>query len=139
MPLFIALVLLLWPATTAAQPAAQPARAAVIAAAIDIVQKARYCTFITIDQQGQPQARIVDPLAPDAGFTVWIATNPLTRKVEQVRSNPRVTLSRRRPRQRCRDDQDRSGAPGGGQRIAWDAWRPEDLAAAGDRLPVEVD
>jgi general stress protein 26 len=93
MPLFIALVLLLWPATTAAQPAAQPARAAVIAAAIDIVQKARYCTFITIDQQGQPQARIVDPLAPDAGFTVWIATNPLTRKVEQVRSNPRVTLS----------------------------------------------
>jgi len=68
-------------------------RSAVIAAAIDIMQQARFCTFITIDQAGQPQARMVDPLAPDANFTIWIATNPLTRKVDQVRKNPRVTLS----------------------------------------------
>ncbi len=76
-----------------AAPPTAPTRAAVIAAATDIIQKARYCTFITIGEDGQPQARIVDPLAPDAGMTMWMATNPLTRKVSQVRRNPRVTLS----------------------------------------------
>ena len=90
MNLRAAFLVLLLPATAAAQT---PTRAAVIAAASDIIQKARYCTFITIDEDGQPQARIVDPIAPDADFTIWFATNPLTRKVDQVRRNPKVTLS----------------------------------------------
>lgn len=90
----IALLIAVLPLTVAAQaPGNRPARAAIIAAATDIVQKAHYCTFITIGDDGQPQARIVDPLAPDAAFTMWIATNPLTRKVDQIRRNPRVTLS----------------------------------------------
>ena len=77
---------------TAQNATAQP-RPAIMAAATDIVQKAHYCTFITIGEDGQPQARMVDPLAPDAAFTIWIATNPLTRKVDQLRRNPRATLS----------------------------------------------
>jgi len=83
------------PASIDGQPSgnALPPRAAIISVATDIIQKAHYCTFITIDQDGQPQARIVDPLAPDGAFTIWIATNPLTRKVDQIRRNPRVTLS----------------------------------------------
>ena len=89
----IALLSIALPSAVAAQPGVPPSRAAILAAATDIVQKAHYCTFITIDQEGQPQARIVDPLAPDAAFTIWIATNPLTRKVDQIRRNPRVTLS----------------------------------------------
>ena len=93
MSLLLALFLS-FPASIAGQPnGTVPPRAAIISAATDIIQKARYCTFITLDQDGQPQARIVDPLAPDAGFTIWIATNPLTRKVDQLRRNPRVTLS----------------------------------------------
>jgi general stress protein 26 len=71
---------------------AQAAREDIIAAARDIVQKARYCSFITIGEDGHPQARIVDPLEPDADFTIWIATNPLTRKVRDIRRNPRTTL-----------------------------------------------
>jgi general stress protein 26 len=90
----IAVLIIAVPFTVAAQaPRARPTRAAVISAAADIIQKAHYCTFITIGDDGQPQARIVDPLAPDAAFTIWIATNPLTRKVDQIRRNPRVTLS----------------------------------------------
>jgi general stress protein 26 len=85
----IALVLC-FPAVVAAQA---PPRATVIAAATDIIQRAHYCTFITIGEDGHPQARIVDPLAPDADFAMWFATNPLTRKVEEVRRNPKVTLS----------------------------------------------
>jgi len=79
-------------ALAAQEPRPRPARTAIVAAAIDIVQKAHYCTFITIAEDGQPQARIVDPITPDASFRIWFATNPLTRKVHQVRRNPRVTL-----------------------------------------------
>jgi len=89
----IALLTIIVPCAPAAQePRPQPARAAIVAAAIDIVQKAHYCTFITIAEDGQPQARIVDPIVPDATFTIWFATNPLTRKVNQVRRNPKVTM-----------------------------------------------
>ena len=64
-----------------------------MAAARDVIEKAVYCTFITIGEDGQPQARIVDPTVPDAGFTIWIGTNPLTRKMSQIRRDARVTLS----------------------------------------------
>lgn len=67
-------------------------RAQVIAAAKDIMQEARYSTLITIGRDGQPQARIVDPFPPDSDLTIWIATNPLTRKVQEIRRDPRVTL-----------------------------------------------
>jgi general stress protein 26 len=86
--------LLVLPTADAGQTAAAapPPRTAVVAAARDVIQKAHYCTFVTIGEDGQPQARLVDPLAPDAAFTIWIATNPLTRKVDQIRRDPRVTL-----------------------------------------------
>lgn len=82
------------PGAAAAQdaPPGTPPRAQVIAAAKDVMQTARYSTLITIGDDGQPQARIVDPFAPEADFTVWIATNPLTRKVGEIRRDPRVTL-----------------------------------------------
>jgi len=70
-----------------------PSRADIIAASRDIMSKAHFCTFITIGADGQPQARVVDPLSPDADFTIWFATNPLTRKVSEIRKNPKVTMS----------------------------------------------
>jgi PPOX class probable F420-dependent enzyme len=69
-----------------------PPRAEVIAVAKDIMRDARYCTLVTIGPDGQPQARIVDPFPPDSDLTIWIATNALTRKVQEVRRDPRVTL-----------------------------------------------
>lgn len=88
-------VCLLLPALAGAQAAQppRPSRDAILAASRDVVAKARYCTFITIGDGGHPQARIVDPAGPDEAFTMWVATNPLTRKVDQVRRDARVTLS----------------------------------------------
>lgn len=71
---------------------AQPSRADIITAATDIMRLARYCTLVTIGADGRPQARIVDPFAPEGDLTIWIATNPLTRKVQDIRRDPRVTL-----------------------------------------------
>jgi general stress protein 26 len=69
-----------------------PARPAIVAAARDIIGKARYATFVTVDRQGQPQARVVDPFAPEEDWSIWLATNPLTRKASEIAANPRVTL-----------------------------------------------
>jgi general stress protein 26 len=69
-----------------------PERAKIITAAKDVIQKARYCAFVTIGDDGYPQARIVDPFAPEEDMTVWVATNPLTRKIGQIKKNPHVTL-----------------------------------------------
>jgi len=80
------------PSFAQATPPATPSRAQVIAAAKDIMREARYCTLITIGPDGQPQARIVDPFLPDSDLTIWIATSPLTRKVHEIRRDPRVTL-----------------------------------------------
>lgn len=81
------------PAALAAQGTpADTTRARIIAAAADVMQSARYATLITIGEEGRPQARIVDPFAPESGLTIWIATNALTRKVQEIRADPRVTL-----------------------------------------------
>ena len=77
----------------AAQPApAAPERAQVLSAAREVMKQARYATLVTVAADGQPQARIMDPSDPGAGMTVWIATNPASRKVAQLRRNSRATL-----------------------------------------------
>ena len=63
-----------------------------IAAAREIMAAARYCALITLDSTGRPNARTIDPFLPDDHMVVWFATNPSSRKVTQIRRNPRVTL-----------------------------------------------
>ena len=70
-----------------------PPRDAVFKAAREVIAAARYATLGTIDDLGgYPYARVVDPFAPEADFTIWIGTNASTRKVQQVGRNPRVSL-----------------------------------------------
>jgi PPOX class probable F420-dependent enzyme len=57
-----------------------------------VMVKARYCTLVTVGEDGHPQARVVDPFAPEPDMAVWIATNARTRKVAQIARDPRVTL-----------------------------------------------
>ncbi len=53
---------------------------------------ARYTALITLDSAGRPSVRTMDPFAPDENMVVWLATNPRSRKVREIRRNPRVTL-----------------------------------------------
>ena len=78
-------------ALTSSLPA-QSAPAHLDSIARRVVAAARYATFATVDGSGQPQARTVQPLLPDAGWRVWFATNPRTRKVREVAQQPRVAL-----------------------------------------------
>ena len=61
-------------------------------AALDIIATARFATLVTIGPDGHPQARVVDPFAPDSAFVVRVATNALSRKVAEIAADSRVTL-----------------------------------------------
>ena len=80
-------------AATPAGPQQRPVadRERIHAAALDVMKAARYSTLVTIGGDSHPQARIVDPLL-GSDRTIWVATNPLTRKVGEIRRDPRVTL-----------------------------------------------
>ena len=92
----LALLLALAPSLRAqGKPAGEaPARSRerIMEVARQIMSAARFCTLVTIGDLGQPQARVVDPLEPDGAFAVYVATNPLSRKVGEIRRDPRVTL-----------------------------------------------
>jgi hypothetical protein len=80
--------------TSSAQPSTAPpppSRDVVLSSARYVVPKARYATMITVGEDGQPQARIVDPFEPEPDFTIWIGTISTSRKVAQLHKNSRVT------------------------------------------------
>ncbi len=60
--------------------------------ATKIISNAYYASLITIDINGQPRARIVEPFPPENNFIIWMATNPKTRKVAQLKRNNTSTL-----------------------------------------------
>ncbi len=93
---FVAALIALSPSIAAGQtsaPPAQPDKDAVLKVAAGIMERARYCTLVTIGADGHPQARIMDAFSPDAQMVVWMATTPFSRKVGEIRRDPRVTLS----------------------------------------------
>ena len=78
--------------TAQEKPDAQLSRTELIAAAREIIASQQYCALVTQDEEGRSQVRTVNPFPPEEDMTVWIATSTLTRKVKQIRHDPRVTL-----------------------------------------------
>jgi general stress protein 26 len=74
-------------------PQPPPGRAAIIKVASGIMERARFCTLVTVGEDGHPQARVMDAFPPEGEMVVWMATNALSRKVSEIRKDPRVTLS----------------------------------------------
>jgi len=64
----------------------------VLFAAKEIMTSAETCALITLDQDGRPRVRAMDPFDPEDDFTVWFGTNANSRKVGQIKNDPRVTL-----------------------------------------------
>jgi general stress protein 26 len=67
-------------------------RDALISAAREIMTTTRYCALITTGRAGRSHARTMDAFVPEPDITVWLATNPRSRKVTEIRRNPKVTL-----------------------------------------------
>jgi len=64
----------------------------IINAAREIMASVETCALITIDEEGRPRVRAMDPFLPESDFTVWFGTNPKSRKVNQIKKDARVTL-----------------------------------------------
>ena len=73
-------------------PPAQEERARLVAAAREIMAAQTYCALVTIDETGRPQVRTMNPFPPEEDMTVWFATNTRSRKVREMKRDPRVTL-----------------------------------------------
>jgi general stress protein 26 len=88
-----ALLLLSFPVGARAEdPPKPPDRAALVAAAREIIGSQTYCALVTIDETGRPSVRTMNPFPPEEDMTVWMATNTRSRKIAQIRKDPRVTL-----------------------------------------------
>ena len=61
-------------------------------AAREIMNSGRNCALITLDKEGNPAVRTMEPFPPENDFTVWFGTNPKSRKVRQIKNNPNVTI-----------------------------------------------
>lgn len=57
-----------------------------------IIKNAKNCALITVDSEGNAYARTMDPFLPEKDFTIWMATNPSSSKVQQIKRNPKTTL-----------------------------------------------
>lgn len=69
-----------------------PSRAELLGIAREVVEGAAFVSLATLDEEGFPAVRAMDPLPPNENWVVWLATNPDSRKVEQLRASPRVAL-----------------------------------------------
>ena len=58
----------------------------------EIMTASKNCALITVDSLGVASARTMDPFLPEEDFTVWMATNPKSKKVQDILNNPKVTL-----------------------------------------------
>ncbi len=76
----------------AAKPATPATRDELVAAARKVMTSQTYCALITLDAAGRPSVRTMNPFPPEDDLTVWFATNDRSRKVAEMRADPRVTL-----------------------------------------------
>jgi len=90
-PVLLLLAAAAAPSSDAPPPAPEdPAR--LVAAAREIMAAQTYCALVTIDETGRPQVRTMNPFPPEDDMTVWFATNTRSRKVREMKRDPRVTL-----------------------------------------------
>ncbi len=67
-------------------------RDTLLAVAKDIMAQTRFCVLITLDGTGHPRARAMDPFMPDENWVIRMGTGSMSRKVKDIKKDPRVTL-----------------------------------------------
>ena len=91
--MFLILVTIVTPLIqTNAQQANSFPRDSVIAAARELIGNLKYCAIITVDSTGYPSVRTMNPFPPEEDMSVWMATNTRSRKIDEIKKNPNVTL-----------------------------------------------
>lgn len=117
-------------------------RDSVLAAARAIMEAARFCALVTLDAEGAPRVRTMDPFPPRDDMTVWLGTDRDSRKVAEIEGDGRVALYYAAPdesgyvsvlgRARLVDDEAEKAAR---WKPEWEAFYPD---RASDYLLIEV-
>jgi general stress protein 26 len=79
-----------FPLKTIAQQSAN--RDTIILAAREIIRETTYCALVTVDSDGQPQIRTMNPFPANDQLITWFATSRTSRKVKEIRNNPKVCV-----------------------------------------------
>lgn len=58
----------------------------------EIITEAGVCAFTTLDCEGVPRTRAMDPFPVEDDFTIWMGTNSNSRKISQIKNDDRVNL-----------------------------------------------
>jgi len=74
------------------QAGSQLSRDSLLNVARTIIDSAKCRVFITVDEAGKPSAREMSPFPPETDWTIWLGTNPNSRKAKQIRQNPNVII-----------------------------------------------
>jgi general stress protein 26 len=69
-----------------------PDRAAMIAAARELIGSQTFCALITLDESGRPQVRTMNPFPPEEDMTVYMATSTRSLKYRHIQRDARVTV-----------------------------------------------
>lgn len=67
-------------------------RDTLIKAAIEIIKTNPYCALVTIDSNGLPQVRTMNPFPLGNEIVIWFATSRKSRKVSEIKNNPKVCV-----------------------------------------------
>jgi general stress protein 26 len=61
-------------------------------AAREIMNETHYCALVTMNSDGQPQIRTMNPFPANDELITWFATSRLSRKVSEIKNNPKVCV-----------------------------------------------
>lgn len=67
-------------------------RDSLLAGAKDIIIQTSYCGLVTVDAEGHPQVRTMNPFPVKEDFIIWFATSRTSEKVKEIRNNPNVNV-----------------------------------------------
>jgi general stress protein 26 len=67
-------------------------RDTVLTAAHEMIKEIPFCGLVTIDSTGIPHLRTMNPFPANAEFITWFATSRSSRKVREIKNNPRVCV-----------------------------------------------
>lgn len=63
-----------------------------LSAAKEIIDNASFCGFITLDNSGKPNVRMLETLPVGDDFVFWFGTNPRSRKAKEIKKDERVSI-----------------------------------------------
>lgn len=59
----------------------------------NMINSVDFCFLITLGESGQPNARLVQHFKTDESLVVWFGTSPKSRKANELRQNPHLSVA----------------------------------------------